>query len=92
MPMRQSELRRTDGDAIAVAQLRADDPKPGMAAEQRRHSASMRVRLQPEHDELIRRAADHAGISLSDWLRMVLLKAAREELGKGSGKSGKDGP
>lgn len=51
--------------------------------EKRNHSASMRVRLLPEHDELIREAAEHAGVSLSDWLRLVLLRAARDELGKG---------
>ncbi|MCB1058053.1 MAG: hypothetical protein KDD11_21340 [Acidobacteria bacterium] len=57
----------------------------GMAnttTEKRVHAASMRVRLLPEHDELIREAADHAGVSLSDWLRLVLLRAAREELGR----------
>ncbi len=48
--------------------------------EKRAHTASMRVRLLPEHDELIRKAAEHAGVSLSDWLRLVLLKAARDEL------------
>lgn len=51
--------------------------------EKRSHSASVRVRLMPEHDELIRRAAEHAGVSISDWMRLVLLKAAREELGEG---------
>ncbi len=51
--------------------------------EKRAHSASVRVRLLPEHDELIRQAAEHAGVSLSDWMRLVLLKAAREELGQG---------
>lgn len=50
--------------------------------EKRVHAASMRVRLLPEHDELIREAAEHAGVSLSDWLRLVLLRAAREELGR----------
>ncbi len=55
---------------------------PKTTKEKRAHTASMRVRLLPEHDEEIRRAAEHAGISLSDWLRLVLLRAAREELGE----------
>jgi len=55
---------------------------PKTTKEKRAHTASMRVRLLPEHDEKIRRAAEHAGISLSDWLRLVLLKAARQELGE----------
>lgn len=45
----------------------------------RRHSASVRIRLLPEHNALIRKAADHAGILLSDWLRERLIAAARRE-------------
>lgn len=48
----------------------------------RRHSSAMHLRLQPEHDELIRRAADRAGVSLSDWIRERLIRAARQELGE----------
>ena len=51
-------------------------PKP----EKRKHETSIRVRLLPEHDDLIRRAAAHAGVTLSDWLRERMLKAARKEL------------
>jgi hypothetical protein len=58
--------------------------------ESRRHSASMRVRLLPEHDALIREAAEHAlrckgSGDLSDWLREVLV-AARRELKRDSGE------
>ncbi len=49
--------------------------------ERRQHSASVRVRFQPEHDQLVRKAAGHAGITISDWMRDRLLKAARDELG-----------
>jgi hypothetical protein len=59
--------------------------------ESRRHSASMRVRLLPEHDALIREAADHAlrrkgSGDLSDWLREVLVAAARRELKRDDGE------
>ena len=49
--------------------------------EARRHSGALRLRLLPEHEALIRRAADHAGVSLSDYMRDKLLRAAREDLG-----------
>ncbi|MCG8461026.1 MAG: toxin-antitoxin system HicB family antitoxin [Holophagales bacterium] len=48
----------------------------------RRHSTSLQVRLLEEHKKTIAQAADHAGASLSDWVRMVLLREARKELGK----------
>lgn len=59
--------------------------------ESRRHSASMRVRLLPEHDALIREAAEHAlkrkgSGDLSDWLREVLVAAARRELKRDGGE------
>jgi uncharacterized protein (DUF1778 family) len=49
-------------------------------SEKRKHETSIRIRLLPEHDDLIRRAAQHAGISISDWVRERLLRAARKEL------------
>jgi len=59
--------------------------------ESRRHSASMRVRLLPEHDALIREAAEHAlqrkgSGDLSDWLRETLVTAARRELKRDGGE------
>ena len=52
---------------------------------ERRHSAQINFRLTPEHDDLIRRAADHSGQTLTNWIRGVLVKAARQELGKAGG-------
>ena len=65
-------------------------PRP-KKEESRRHTASMRVRLFPEHDALIREAAEHAvrrkgSGDLSDWLRETLVAAARRELKKGDGE------
>ena len=34
----------------------------------------------PEHDALIREAASLAGVSLSDWLRERIVRAARREV------------
>ncbi|HVT19727.1 MAG TPA: DUF1778 domain-containing protein [Thermoanaerobaculia bacterium] len=46
----------------------------------RRHSSALHLRLMPEHEGLIRRAAELAGVSLSDWIRERLIRAARKEL------------
>jgi uncharacterized protein (DUF1778 family) len=59
--------------------------------ESRRHSASLRVRLLPEHDALIREAAEHAvrrtgSGDLSDWLRETLVTGARRELKRDGGE------
>ncbi len=48
--------------------------------ESRAHSATLRIRLLPEHDALIRQAATLAGVSLSDWLRERIIRAARREV------------
>lgn len=53
--------------------------KPG-SKPPRRHSAQVNFRLTPEHEELIRAAAEHAGYTLTNWIRGVLVKAARQEL------------
>lgn len=60
--------------------------------EARRHSASLRVRLLPEHDALIREAAECAvrrkgSGDLSDWLRETLVTGARRELKRGGGEA-----
>jgi len=34
----------------------------------------------PEHGELIRQAAERAGVSISDWIRERLIRTARREL------------
>jgi uncharacterized protein (DUF1778 family) len=46
----------------------------------RTHSSALRIRLLPEHDALVREAAALAGVSLSDWLRERIIRAARREL------------
>ena len=46
----------------------------------RAHSSALRIRLLPEHDALIRQAAALAGVSLSDWLRERIIRAARREI------------
>ena len=46
----------------------------------RTHSESIRIRLTPEHDALIRQAADLTGTSLSDWIRDRLVRTARREI------------
>ena len=53
----------------------------------RRHSADIRLRLMPEHDDLIRRAAEQVAQrrgsgNVSTWLRDVAILAAQEELGE----------
>jgi uncharacterized protein (DUF1778 family) len=48
--------------------------------EDRAHSASIRIRLLPEHDALIREAAALAGVSMSDWLRERIIRTARREI------------
>jgi uncharacterized protein (DUF1778 family) len=50
--------------------------------ESRAHSAALRIRLLPEHDALVRQAAALAGVSLSDWLRERIIRAARREVGE----------
>lgn len=50
--------------------------------ENRTHSESIRIRLTPDHDALIRQAAELAGTSLSDWIRDRLVRTARREIGE----------
>ena len=46
----------------------------------RRHSAALHIRLVPESEELIRKAAELSGTSLSDWIRDRLVRVARREI------------
>lgn len=53
----------------------------------RTYSTEIRARVLPEQAELFQRAADHAAErrgtgTLSDWIREVLVLAARQELGQ----------
>jgi uncharacterized protein (DUF1778 family) len=52
------------------------------AKPKRRHSSALYIRVTPEHEELIRQAAELAGISISDWIRERLIRAARKEIGQ----------
>lgn len=57
----------------------------------RTYSVMLRVRVAPEHDEMIRSAADIAAQrkgsgDLSSWIRETLVAAARRELKKGDGE------
>lgn len=56
---------------------------PMPETETRKHSAQLHIRCTPEQDQLVREAAEHAGQTLTNWIRGVLVKAAREELGAG---------
>ena len=51
-------------------------------AEKRAHSAQIHIRLTPEHDDLIRQAAEHSGQTLTNWIRGVLVREARKELSR----------
>jgi uncharacterized protein (DUF1778 family) len=44
------------------------------------HSAALRIRLLPEQEDLIRQAAEVAGISISAWIRERLIRTARREI------------
>ena len=57
-------------------------PKTKPKPQDRRHSAQINLRLLPEHDELIREAAEHAAMSVTDWLRGLAVREARKELGR----------
>lgn len=54
-----------------------------MSEESRKHSQSILLRFEPEQVEMIDRAAEHAGLNRTAWLRSSVLRAAREELGEG---------
>ncbi len=41
-------------------------------------TAVVRVRVTPEMERLLARAADRAAMTLSDWMRCVLARAASE--------------
>jgi uncharacterized protein (DUF1778 family) len=62
-------------------------PKRGRPPAERTYSVMLRVRVAPEHDELIRQAADSAAHrkgdgDLSSWIRETLVAAAKKELAR----------
>lgn len=50
--------------------------------QKRTHTAQINLRLLPEHDELVRAAARHAGMTVTNWLRGLAVREARKELGR----------
>lgn len=48
----------------------------------RRHPVAVAFRFTVEQDELFRQAAEHAGLTLSAWVRERLLAVARKEVGE----------
>lgn len=65
-------------------------PRTGRPKQERTYSVMLRVRVAPEHDELIREAADAAASrkgtgDVSSWVRETLVAAARRELKKRDG-------
>jgi uncharacterized protein (DUF1778 family) len=46
----------------------------------RRHSAALFIRVTPEHEEMIKKAAELAGTSVSDWIRSSLIRTARRDI------------
>jgi hypothetical protein len=64
--------------------------RTGRPRQLRSYSVTVRVRVLPEHDELIRKAANTAARrkgagDLSSWLRETLVAAARRELATNGG-------
>ncbi len=57
-----------------------------METPNRRHSASVLLRFDPEQLTLIDQAAENAGLNRTSWLRLVVLRTAKDELGKAPGK------
>jgi uncharacterized protein (DUF1778 family) len=64
--------------------------RTGRPKKERTYAVMLRVRVLPEHDDLIRRAAEAAARrkgsgDLSSWVRETLVAAARRELAKDGG-------
>ena len=65
--------------AMARPHLPEDQKKEGL----------LKLRLNAQHDRLLRAAAESSGLSVSGWMRDRLIQAARQELGL---KPGEDLP
>lgn len=48
----------------------------------RKHSQGVLLRFEEDQLEMIDKAAEHAGLNRTAWLRSVVIKAARVELGE----------
>lgn len=51
-----------------------------MSEESRKHSQGVLLRFEPDHLEMIDKAADLAGLSRTSWLRALAVREARREL------------
>jgi uncharacterized protein (DUF1778 family) len=60
-----------------------------MADRPRKHTEAVILRFEPEHLELVDRAATQAGLNRTAWLRALAIRMAREELGEGGKGKGK---
>jgi predicted HicB family RNase H-like nuclease len=47
----------------------------------RRLEVVMQIRISPELNDLLRLDAEAVGVSVSTWIRMVLIQSYREKLG-----------
>jgi hypothetical protein len=54
-----------------------------MSEESRKHSQGVLLRFEPGQLDMIDRAAELAGLNRTSWLRLTVLRVAREELGEG---------
>lgn len=50
--------------------------------EKRKRSTSIRFRVTEAEEEELKQAADKAGLTLSAWIRLHLLRTARQERGE----------
>jgi hypothetical protein len=60
--------------------------RPALPEEEVR-KALIGVRVREDERDLVRRAADAAGKSMSDWAREILVREARKQAPKGNGPS-----
>jgi uncharacterized protein (DUF1778 family) len=51
-----------------------------MAEEHRKHSQGVLLRFEADQLDLIDKAAEHAGLNRTGWLRSAVIRAARAEL------------
>ena len=63
-----------------------------MTDETRKHSQSVLLRFEPDQLEMIDRAAEHAGLNRTSWLRAAVIRTAREELAEIEGRGKKRSP
>ena len=55
----------------------------------RKHTEAVILRFEPEHLELVDRAAELSGLNRTAWLRALAIREARAELAESAGAKGK---